>query len=67
MQSENVKEYELIRDEMSTVKDCITRHIGFVLGGSGVAAGCLGSPLISDYCVEGALVRVRVYNLHPTI
>ena len=52
---------------MSTVKDCITKHIGFVLGGSGVAAGCLGSPLISDYCVEGALVRVRVYNLHPTI
>lgn len=40
MQSENVKEYELVREEMITVKDCITKYIGFVLGGSG--AGVYG-------------------------
>ena len=33
MQSENVKEYELVRAEMITVKDCITKYIGFVLAG----------------------------------
>ncbi|MEW6657671.1 MAG: hypothetical protein AB1424_03325 [Thermodesulfobacteriota bacterium] len=37
MQSENVKEYEMVREEMSSVKDCITKYIGFVLGGSGAA------------------------------
>lgn len=37
MKAENVKEYELIRDEMITVKDCITRYIGYVFGGSGAA------------------------------
>ncbi|NWG75029.1 MAG: hypothetical protein HXY24_10550 [Rubrivivax sp.] len=37
MQAENVKEYELIRGEMITVKDCITRYIGYVFGGSGAA------------------------------
>ena len=38
MKSENVKEYELVRQEMITVKECMTKYIGFVLGGSGVAA-----------------------------
>ena len=49
MQSENVKEFELIRAEMSTVKDCITKYIGFVLGGSGVAVyGIAGMGKNSD-------------------
>ena len=37
MQSENIKEYGLIRTEMIEVKDCMTRYMGFVLGGSGAA------------------------------
>lgn len=37
MQTQNIKEYELVRDEMLTVKDCITKYIGFVLGGAGAA------------------------------
>ncbi len=37
MQSENVEEYKLVRAEMITVKDCITKYIGFVLGGSSAA------------------------------
>lgn len=37
MQPENVREYEMVRQEMSSVKDCITKYIGFVLGGSGAA------------------------------
>ena len=37
MKSENTKEYELIRQEMISVKECMTRYIGFVLGGTGVA------------------------------
>ena len=35
MQRENIKEYELVRHEMLTVKDCITKYISFVLGGVG--------------------------------
>jgi hypothetical protein len=33
----NIKEYELIRQEMTTVKECITQYLGFVLGGTGIA------------------------------
>ena len=37
MKPENVKEYDLIRQEMISVKECMTKYIGFVLGGSGLA------------------------------
>jgi hypothetical protein len=37
MQPENIKEYQMIRQEMIAVKDCITKYIGYVLGGSGAA------------------------------
>jgi hypothetical protein len=37
MQTENITEYQLLRDEMATVKDCITKYIGYVLTGSGAA------------------------------
>ena len=37
MQAQNIREYELVRAEMTSVKDCMTNYIGFVLGGSGVA------------------------------
>ena len=37
MDPKNIQEYKLIRQEMITVKDCITKYIGFVLGGSGIA------------------------------
>lgn len=32
------EEYKIIRHEIQSVKDCITRYISFVLGGSGIAA-----------------------------
>lgn len=37
MQAENIKDYELIRTEMSSLKSCITNYMGFVIGGSGIA------------------------------
>ncbi|MFC1682739.1 hypothetical protein ACFL0G_00845 [Candidatus Zixiibacteriota bacterium] len=37
MESQNIKEYELIRKEMLSLKNCMTAYIGFVLGGSGAA------------------------------
>lgn len=37
MITENVKEYELIRQKMITLKECITKYIGFILGGTGLA------------------------------
>ena len=37
MKEQNVKEYELVRQEMITVKECITKYIGFVFGGTGLA------------------------------
>jgi hypothetical protein len=36
-QSIFIKDYELVRKEMSDLKDCITNYIGFVLGGSAIA------------------------------
>lgn len=36
MNSHNQIEYEMIRKEMTNLKDCITTYIGFVIGGSGV-------------------------------
>jgi hypothetical protein len=37
MRPENIKEYELLRNEMVTVKECITKYLGYVLGGSGLS------------------------------
>jgi hypothetical protein len=37
MQSENYQEYRMIREEVQSLKDCMTNYVGFVLGGSGVA------------------------------
>ena len=37
MQAENIAEYQILREEMGTVKDCITKYIGYVLGGAGAA------------------------------
>lgn len=42
MQKENIKEYELIRTELLSVKNCTTDYIGFTLGGSGLAIFGLG-------------------------
>lgn len=38
MEQQNVREYELIREEMLKVKECTTQYMSFVIGGSGVAA-----------------------------
>ncbi len=37
MQNENEKEFELIRKEMISVKDCITKYLGYIFAGSGAA------------------------------
>jgi|GEM_PF-5869847 len=37
MEKQNLREYELIREEMLSLKNCITNYMGFVIGGSGVA------------------------------
>jgi hypothetical protein len=37
MQEESLKEYEQIRSEMLVLKDCVTKYMGYVLGGTGVA------------------------------
>ncbi len=38
MENNTIKEYEILRGEMLSVKECITNYIGFVLGGSGIAS-----------------------------
>ena len=37
MQYQNKIEYELVREELLKLKECITSYMGFVIGGSGVA------------------------------
>lgn len=38
MENNNIREYEILRSEMLSVKECITNYIGFMLGGSGIAS-----------------------------
>ena len=49
MQSENVKEYQIIRKEMNNLKDCITTYMGFTLGGSGLVFIGLATTTIEGY------------------
>jgi hypothetical protein len=37
MTSQTLREYQLIREEMKLVKECMTTYVGFVLGGTGLA------------------------------
>jgi hypothetical protein len=37
MQSQNIHEYKLVREELFKLKDCITTYIGFVIGGASAA------------------------------
>ncbi len=37
MQRQNIREYELLRTEILSIKSCITSYMGYVLGGSGAA------------------------------
>ncbi len=37
MTRESLREYQLIREEMRGVKDCMTNYVGYMLGGSGAA------------------------------
>ena len=44
MEKQNIREYELIRQEIVSVKDCMTTYIGWVIGGTGIAVVGLGFP-----------------------
>ncbi len=46
MQSQNLEEYRLIRQELQSLKDCITNYFGFILGGTGIAVLGLGTLFI---------------------
>lgn len=37
METQNIKEYELLREETLALRECITDYMGFVVGGSGAA------------------------------
>lgn len=69
MQHENVKEYELVRNEMITVKECITKYVGFVLGGAGAAVflisriGQSSTPSIPMSSFESAIVCFAISTI----
>lgn len=65
MQSQNLKEYEFIRDEMLRIKECITTYIGFVIGGSGVAF--LGLANISNNIEQHTLISFTSFLLSFTV
>jgi hypothetical protein len=56
MECGNLKEYEFVRAEMLTVKDCITKYVGFALAGS--AAAIYGMARIISYNREGLALAV---------
>jgi len=56
MQFENIKEYELVRSEMITVKECITKYLGFALGGTGAAI--YGRALIRSLHVDSFALNI---------
>lgn len=59
MEKQNVKEYELIREEMLKVKDCATQYMSFVIGGSGVAAvalALLSNGTVGTFAIAGSLL-----------
>lgn len=43
MEAQCLKEYELVREEMLSLKECMTSYVGYVLGGSGIALFGLAS------------------------
>jgi len=43
MQKENIREYTSIKEEIMSIKNCITNYIGYVLGGTGTAVYALSS------------------------
>lgn len=37
MEKQNVREYEIVREELINIRNCITNYVGFLIGGSGFA------------------------------
>lgn len=70
MQAENIAEYQILREEMGTVKDCITKYIGYVLGGAGAAIYGMASmgtiPLNDMEIVITSLSLSAILNLFLT-
>lgn len=49
MQSQNIHEYESIREELLNIKNCMTTYMSFILGGSGIAFFGLGAISNENY------------------
>lgn len=45
----SVKEYELLDKEVQTIRDCITRYIGYIIGSNGIAYLMFGIPQFNKY------------------
>ena len=49
MQTQNIHEYEAIREELLNIKNCMTTYMSFILGGSGIAFFGLGAVSNESY------------------
>lgn len=68
MQYQNVKEYQIIREEMSKLKDCITTYMGFTLGGTGLVFAGFAATSIEGYPpIFASLLLSLVVSLVLTI
>ena len=80
MQKQNIREYELMRNELISIKTCITSYMRYVLGGSGAvlfgmsAIKTTNNPFFLSYAPAGAsvilllvlLVLFYKFNSHNT-
>jgi hypothetical protein len=61
IQSDIAKDYELVRQEMTNLKDCITNYMGFVLGGAAVTIyGLIYEGLAKGHFMEVAYMSLIV-------
>lgn len=63
MQNQNIREYELMRDEMINLKDCVTTYMGYVLGGSGLAIFGLASLAATFSYVEAVVFASLILSI----
>jgi hypothetical protein len=64
MQAQNAREYQAVREELTTLRQCVTNYVGFVLSGSAVAfwslTGKISEPMQAG---EAAIVLAMVSML----
>lgn len=75
MQKENVEEYKLIRQEMLSLKNCITNYVGMALAGTGAAVAAyailpngktstLALSALSLALIITLILNVLIYKFH---